>query len=319
MNNNSHFNPNFHHRKSIRLKGYDYTQAGLYFITICCNRQSHGNWISPSSTNNLHPSYFRNNKYSPFGYVENGQMILNEIGQIAYNEWMKTKEIRKNVELDEFIVMPDHIHGIIRILSSGELNSPIKHTNESNPPINNPNELNLNELLGECNPPINNPNELKLNELLGECNPPIDNPNNSNLSKILGECNPPINNPNELNLNELLGECNPPIDNPNELNLNELLGECNSPIDNPNNSNLSEIRGECNSPLRSPSQTIGAIIRGYKSSVTKQINNLGLQNIHDPIWQRNYYEHIIRNEKSFQQIKEYIKKNPAKWEMEKLR
>lgn len=243
MNNNSHFNPNFHHRKSIRLKGYDYTQAGLYFITICCNRQSHGNWISPSSTNNLHPSYFRNNKYSPFGYVENGQMILNEIGQIAYNEWMKTKEIRKNVELDEFIVMPDHIHGIIRILSSGELNSPIKHTNESNPPINNPNELNLNELLGECNPPIGNPN-------------------NSNLSKILGECN---------------------------------------------------------SPLRSPSQTIGAIIRGYKSSVTKQINNLGLQNIHDPIWQRNYYEHIIRNEKSFQQIKEYIKKNPAKWEMEKLR
>lgn len=66
-----------------------------------------------------------------------------------------------------------------------------------------------------------------------------------------------------------------------------------------------------NSPLGSPSQTIGAIIRGYKSSVTKQ---LGLQGLTDKLGQRNYYEHIIRSEQSHQPISNYIRQNPEKWE-----
>ncbi|MDP5090427.1 MAG: hypothetical protein NWQ18_08750, partial [Saprospiraceae bacterium] len=56
---------------------------------------------------------------------------------------------------------------------------------------------------------------------------------------------------------------------------------------------------------------IGAIVRGYKSTVTKQLNIL---NIGCPVWQRNYYEHIIRDELSYQQISNYIKNNPEKWE-----
>jgi len=63
-------------------------------------------------------------------------------------------------------------------------------------------------------------------------------------------------------------------------------------------------------PLQSPSNNIGAIVRGYKSSVTRQIGLLGLN---EKLWQRNYYEHIIRNEKAFQNISEYIKNNPSKW------
>src|SRR5690554_1371965 len=92
-----------HHRKSIRLAGYDYSQAGLYFITICCQ-----------------------DKICRFGHVKNGTMVLNEYGQIAYNEWMKTPEIRPNVKLHEFVVMPNHIHGIIQLLDigRGELHSP---------------------------------------------------------------------------------------------------------------------------------------------------------------------------------------------------
>lgn len=64
--------------------------------------------------------------------------------------------------------------------------------------------------------------------------------------------------------------------------------------------------------LRSPSQTVGAIVRGWKGAVTKQINEMrGTPNA--LVWQRNYYEHIIRNEQDLQAIREYIVNNPARW------
>jgi REP element-mobilizing transposase RayT len=272
MNRNHQYNPNIHHRKSIRLKGYDYAQEGLYFITLCCNRRSNGKWISANTANKWHASYFKNNIYSPFGYVDNRQMILNEIGQIAHNEWMKTPEIRNNVELGEFIVMPDHFHGIIKILRRGELHSPSFNSNELNSKINNSNELNTSSSnSNELNTSSSNSNELNTSS------------SNSN------ELNTSSSNSNELNIS---------LNNSSELHSEELLGEFNS-------------------PRRSPSQTIGAIIRGYKSSVTKQLNNLGLSNKNEPLWQRNYYEHIIRDEEDYQRITQYIKNNPAKWGIKK--
>ena len=189
MNN---YNPTIHHRRSIRLKGYDYSQAGLYFITICCQ-----------------------DRVCRLGKIENGVMICNELGEIAYREWMKTAELRPQIELDAFMVMPNHIHGILKI------------------------------------------NEMDMDTL--------HSPNNTG----------------------------------------DNTGECNSP----NNT------GECNSPLRSPSNTIGAIIRGYKSSVTKQF---GLMGFDEKLWQRNYYEHIIRDEQSYQIISEYIINNPKKWADDKF-
>ena len=91
------YNPHIHHRRSIRLKGYDYSQAGAYFITICCH-----------------------NRMLRFGTVEvlgpdnmDVQMILNDFGQTAYNEWAKLPERFLNVELDVFQIMPNHMHGII--------------------------------------------------------------------------------------------------------------------------------------------------------------------------------------------------------------
>ena len=92
------YNPQIHHRKSIRLKGYDYSQAGAYFITICCH-----------------------NKECRFGIIVNyesqadAQIELNEYGTIAYNEWMKLPERLPNFDLDVFQIMPNHIHGIISL------------------------------------------------------------------------------------------------------------------------------------------------------------------------------------------------------------
>ena len=64
--------------------------------------------------------------------------------------------------------------------------------------------------------------------------------------------------------------------------------------------------------MRSPSKTVGSVVRGFKSAVTKQINIMR----HTPgvkLWQRNYWEHIIRNENELYRIRKYIKNNPGKW------
>ncbi len=175
---NSNYNPKIHHRKSIRLQNYDYSQNGYYFITICTK-----------------------DKKCLFGKIENEKMILNELGKIAYKELQKTEEIRKNVKLDKFVIMPNHIHAIIVI------------------------------------------------------------------DKPVGAYG-------------------------------------NTPL-------------QCKTKFKSPSNNLGAIVRGYKSAVTKQINEYR-KTPKLPVWQRNYYEHIIRNEKSLNQIQEYIICNPITWKKDSL-
>ena len=77
---------------STRLKDWDYTQAGWYFVTICAaDRRCH------------------------FGRVTDGHVQLSSIGQIVEKEWLRAPEVRPNVALDAHVVMPNHLHGIIVI------------------------------------------------------------------------------------------------------------------------------------------------------------------------------------------------------------
>jgi len=76
------YNPDIHHRRSVRLKGYDYSQAGAYFITVCVH-----------------------NRECIFGKIENGKMILNDFRNIVAGEWTKSAEIRDEIELDEYPVV----------------------------------------------------------------------------------------------------------------------------------------------------------------------------------------------------------------------
>ncbi len=88
--------PQKHNRKSIRLKGYDYSSEGLYFITICTQKRIH-----------------------QFGKIVNGKMMLNTNGEIALRELQNTEKIRKgNVILHSYVVMPNHVHFIIQIVNS---------------------------------------------------------------------------------------------------------------------------------------------------------------------------------------------------------
>jgi REP-associated tyrosine transposase len=86
------YNPDIHHRRSVRLKNYDYSQRGLYFITICTN-----------------------NRVCLFGEVKNDEIILNDAGEIARVEWFKTERLRPDVKCDAFVIMPNHVHGIVVI------------------------------------------------------------------------------------------------------------------------------------------------------------------------------------------------------------
>ena len=81
-----------HARRSIRLRGYDYAQAGTYFVTICTR-----------------------NHACLFGEVMDGEMRVNDVGRLVQNEWLRTGTMRPNVRVvpQEFVVMPNHVHGIV--------------------------------------------------------------------------------------------------------------------------------------------------------------------------------------------------------------
>lgn len=180
-------------RKYIRLRGYDYSKPGLYFITICCY-----------------------NREMLFGKIENGKLKLNEFGKIAEREWLKTSQIRDNVELHEFIIMPNHFHAIVEITKRVE-----------------------------------------------------------NMKKPVGSYR-------------------------------------NTTLQVYENKNEQPLPGQPGNK-QSPSNTLGAIVRGFESAVTKQINILR-NTPGKPVWQRNLNDRIIRDNQEFFRIRKYIKNNPQNWD-----
>jgi REP element-mobilizing transposase RayT len=160
-------------------------------------------------------------------------MILNENGKIAQQCWMEIPEHFPDVTLHEFIIMPNHIHGIVEIVGANKYspqtgiinNSPQTGTNNGSP----------------------------------------------------------------------------------------HSGENNCPSKTGANVYSPENRANVYSPLRSPSKTIGSVVRGFKIGVMKRIRSTSVVKT---IWQRNYYEHIILNEQSFDRISEYIINNPLKWNLD---
>ncbi|MDP2948641.1 MAG: transposase [Chloroflexota bacterium] len=90
------YDPARHHRRSIRLPAYDYGQPGAYFVTICTQ-----------------------NRELMFGEVIKGQMILNGPGQMVESVWRELPQHYPGVEVDTFVVMPNHVHGIIILVGAG--------------------------------------------------------------------------------------------------------------------------------------------------------------------------------------------------------
>ncbi len=91
------YNPQVHHRQSIRLRGYDYSQPGMYFVTICTRE-----------------------RMEAFGEIQDGEMHLSSSGEIAHSIWSTMPKRFPNIELDLFVIMPNHMHGILVITAQSQ-------------------------------------------------------------------------------------------------------------------------------------------------------------------------------------------------------
>ena len=154
-------------RRNLRLRNYDYTQAGFYFVTICVQ-----------------------NRQSLFGEIIDGIMQFNSTGTLVEQAWQDLPNHYPHVELDKFVVMPNHFHGIVVL---------------TNPPV-----------------------------------------------------------------------------------------------------------GACLKPAPKKRHGLPEIVRAFKTFSARHINETR-QTTGVSVWQRNYYEHVIRNDADYQRIAEYIESNPAKW------
>ena len=174
------YNPDIHHRRSIRLKGYDYSQTGAFFVSICTH-----------------------NRQCLFGEIMDGKMVWNDAGQMVLAVWDEMPGNYPGVETDEFVIMPNHIHGIVGLVGAG----------------------------------------------------PRACPDNGQPQGV------------------------------------------------------------------APTLSLPDVVHRFKTMTTKRYTDGVKQSGWPPypgkLWQRNYYEHIIRNENELNRIREYIISNPMKWESDR--
>ena len=182
-------------RRSTRLSGYDYSSTGAYFVTICVNQRQ-----------------------CLFGEIVDGTMRLSEGGNMIHAVWDALPRRYANVNLDMFMVMPNHVHGIIVLTDPSDLGAGLAL-------------------------PWSKGAELAL---------------------------------------------------PGKPDVGAGLA-------------LPSLEGAASS-----APTLGDVIRTFKSISAVQVNRV-LTRTGQPLWQRNYYEHIIRNETSLDRIREYIAMNPQNW------
>ena len=217
------YNPNIHNRRSIKLKDYDYSQEGLYFVTICCK-----------------------NRISYFGYIENGIMILNDAGKMIEKWYWELENKFPDIRCHEMVVMPNHFHCIIQNVGI---------------------EKNVGADLCVCPKPYP-----------------------------------------KKNVGADLCVCPKPCICTKTMKEGEHIG---SPLrDSSKNRSFQNVSSLSNIVQWFKTMTTNEYIRGVKK--------LGWQRFDGKLWQRNYWEHIIRNEKSLEQIANYINENPSKWYQDKL-
>ena len=184
--------PPSHERRSIRLLHFDYSQTGAYFVTICTR-----------------------DRMCLFGDIMDGEMRLNDFGRLAHEVWERIPAHFAMVETDAWIVMPNHVHGVIFIAGPDAGGLP---------------------------------------------------------------------------------------------NAGTATGEGVAPPRLTRATHASPLQRPSGPPMRS----LGAVVGSYKSAVSKRINESG-RSRRTSVWQRNYYDHIIRDATSLDRIREYIAQNPARW------
>ena len=170
-------------RKTIRLPDWDYASSAWYFLTICTHH-----------------------RISIFGRIVDDLMVLNALGRIADEEWKRSPEIRKQLGLDAYVIMPNHMHGIVILRREDD------HIRRDSP--------------------------------------------------------------------------------------------------------QPSVGAHGGAPLQRPPRSLGSFVAGFKARVTKRINQ-HRRTPGTPVWQRGYFDHIVRDQRDLDRIRSYILHNPAKWALDK--
>jgi REP element-mobilizing transposase RayT len=237
------YNPKIHHRKSIRLKGYDYSQAGFYFVTICCQHRA-----------------------CLFGGIVDGAMILNDAGKMVINEWLKLKKRFKNIELQEYVVMPNHFHGIVEIVGATLVVAQ-----------NNATTYNVMGNIRKGQPQGIAPTD----KTIAHTDKTVDH-----TDKTVDHTDKTIANTDKT------------IDH-----TDKTIANTDKTVDHTD-------------------KTVGDMVGAFESITTVEyircVKNNHWQPFDGKLWQRNFWEHIIRNENEYRRITQYILENPRKWAMDKL-
>ena len=231
----SHYNPEIHHRRSIRLKGYDYASEGLYFVTICTQ-----------------------NRECLFGEIKNDEMMLNDAGRMVEKWYLKTQDKVPDIVCHEMVIMPNHFHCIwenVGLHGASAVGADLR----VRPVENNDGHINEGTHIG-----------------------------NGNTRMILEGAH--IGNENTQLILEG-AHIGAPLRDP-VLDKTELGTHTGSPL--------------------------SMVVRWFKTMSTNEyirgVNELGWTPFERKLWQRNYYEHIIRDDASLLNIAYYIENNAANWQ-----
>lgn len=295
------YNSNIHHRRSIRLKGYDYSQAGLYFITVCVqDRKCLFGKITGASLAGV-------------------QMELNEFGSIAYQQWQKLPERFTNIELDVFQIMPNHIHGIIVLTDFvGAGLAPAQNDNA----IANETKAGFTPRNTTNKPDNDNTNTPDHDDSVVNNDNAITDYHNVIADKTGTRVNPDQNITNTPDQNKT----NTPDHNDAVAHDDNSIVYNDDSVAHYDNSIMDEISAGASPAPTGNSKTVGDIVGAYKSLVANECLKIFKQKWAEvnlapdmgKLWQRNYYEHIIRNEQSYLRISDYIINNPVKWKDDKF-
>lgn len=199
------FDSDRHRRRSIRLPDYDYSSAGAYFVTVCTHQRQ-----------------------CLFGEVEGIDMHLNDLGRMIVWHWQRIPKHFHKVQLDEFTVMPNHLHGLLLIVDKDEMD---------------------------------------------------DTAGAKHLSQDSGSSS-------------------------------QLIPQNASPLQG---SGRARLRSR---PAGTPPQSLSAVLQNFKSITARKFNGMRRET-GGILWQRNYFERVIRDENEFDRIRKYIIDNPAKWAEDK--
>jgi len=174
-------------RRSIRLVGFDYCEPAVYFVPLCTYQ-----------------------RICLFGQIAEGEIHLNDAGRIVQQEWLRSAELRKEVVLDRFVTLPNHVHGLIILTHAALLGANELGTPASNMPVG------------------------------------------------------------------------------------TSVGR----------------------PLTRSPKSLGSFVAGFKSAATRRVND-AIGQAGTPIWQRNYWEHIVRDDEALARIRTYIDTNPMRWHLDR--